>query len=393
MSEIITIKTRQQQRRGTAAQWTATNPVLLDAELGYEKDTRRFKVGDGVTAWKNLPYAGYVLPAAAASSLGGIIAAAKGSGDTVEVKIDSATRKLYVPGYPSVPKLAPVATSGKYGDLTGKPTIPAAYTLPAATASLLGGIIAVAKGSGDTVEVKIDTATHKLFVPTYPAGGSGGTPIETITNFNTAPINTLFYAEAASGGPTVEGFSTKMLGITIGNPASPTTFVQLAISIYQSSPWGCGPLFMRSSTSSGPDRWTQWACVGQYEPNNLSVFFKSLTSFFGGNNIYRYYLSGVKTQVIGLVSITVKDYSSLTPVGSWRLCGAKGFVRFSSSSSGEEVCLPLPFSEYNYGNSVFRAALRDKNNATYLDITAPNNVSYTVSYTALLEYGSIYKSE
>lgn len=38
-----------------------------------------------------------------------------------------------------------------------------------ATDNKLGGIKAVTKGSGDTVEVKIETATGKLFVPTYPA--------------------------------------------------------------------------------------------------------------------------------------------------------------------------------------------------------------------------------
>lgn len=37
-------------------------------------------------------------------------------------------------------KLSTVATSGSYDDLTNKPTIPSAYTLPTATSSILGGI-------------------------------------------------------------------------------------------------------------------------------------------------------------------------------------------------------------------------------------------------------------
>ena len=36
--------------------------------------------------------------------------------------------------------LAAVAKSGSYNDLTNKPTIPAAYTLPTASASVLGGV-------------------------------------------------------------------------------------------------------------------------------------------------------------------------------------------------------------------------------------------------------------
>jgi hypothetical protein len=48
--------TTMQFRRGTAAQWTSSNPVLSDGELGWEKDTAEFKIGNGVTAWNSLGY-------------------------------------------------------------------------------------------------------------------------------------------------------------------------------------------------------------------------------------------------------------------------------------------------------------------------------------------------
>lgn len=38
------------------------------------------------------------------------------------------------------PDFATVATSGSYNDLSDKPTIPSAYTLPAATTSTIGGV-------------------------------------------------------------------------------------------------------------------------------------------------------------------------------------------------------------------------------------------------------------
>lgn len=50
-----------------------------------------------------------VAKAATAAALGGIKAATKGAGDTVEAKIDAATSKLYVPTYPTVPKADLVA--------------------------------------------------------------------------------------------------------------------------------------------------------------------------------------------------------------------------------------------------------------------------------------------
>jgi hypothetical protein len=54
MSGYITIKLR----RGTAAQWTASNPILAEGEMGLETDTRKFKVGTGVGAWNSLQYWG-----------------------------------------------------------------------------------------------------------------------------------------------------------------------------------------------------------------------------------------------------------------------------------------------------------------------------------------------
>lgn len=45
-----------QQRAATAAQWTTKNPVLLQGEYGFESDTKKQKVGDGVTAWNSLSY-------------------------------------------------------------------------------------------------------------------------------------------------------------------------------------------------------------------------------------------------------------------------------------------------------------------------------------------------
>jgi hypothetical protein len=53
-------------RRGTAAEWTASNPTLLEGEVGVETDTKKLKVGDGLTVWASLPYIN-LTPAAAAS--------------------------------------------------------------------------------------------------------------------------------------------------------------------------------------------------------------------------------------------------------------------------------------------------------------------------------------
>ncbi len=43
-------------RQDLAANWTQNNPVLLSGELGFETDTYRVKLGDGVKRWSLLPY-------------------------------------------------------------------------------------------------------------------------------------------------------------------------------------------------------------------------------------------------------------------------------------------------------------------------------------------------
>lgn len=52
-----------QLRRGTAAAWATANPVLAAGEEGIESSAdpdvaAKFKIGNGVTAWNDLPYAG-----------------------------------------------------------------------------------------------------------------------------------------------------------------------------------------------------------------------------------------------------------------------------------------------------------------------------------------------
>jgi hypothetical protein len=174
---------RIQHRRGSAAEWTVNNPILFAGELGYETDTTRIKVGDGVTQWVNLAYVGQF----GASDLDGLTdvsITSPASGAVLRYDgtswIDAVLSKSDV-GLPSVPNvdataranhtgtqpastitgLATVATSNSYNDLSNKPTIPPAYTLPAATTSTLGGVI-VGTGLGvssGTVSVTYGTTS------------------------------------------------------------------------------------------------------------------------------------------------------------------------------------------------------------------------------------------
>ena len=47
---------RIQIRRDLAANWTTANPTLADGEFGFEKDTIKAKIGNGVDDWNTLDY-------------------------------------------------------------------------------------------------------------------------------------------------------------------------------------------------------------------------------------------------------------------------------------------------------------------------------------------------
>jgi len=56
MATILTTKICL--RNDLAANWAQFNPLLLSGELGFERDTGLFKIGNGELNWNDLPYAG-----------------------------------------------------------------------------------------------------------------------------------------------------------------------------------------------------------------------------------------------------------------------------------------------------------------------------------------------
>lgn len=73
------MSTRMQQRRGTASTWSSANPILAPGEIGFEIDTNKFKIGDGVNRWDNLTY----FTADAAAAIADLIDGAPGLLDTL----------------------------------------------------------------------------------------------------------------------------------------------------------------------------------------------------------------------------------------------------------------------------------------------------------------------
>lgn len=89
-------------------------------------------------------------------------------------------------GVSATADFANVAFSGAYDDLTGKPTIPAAYTLPNATSSTLGGVkvgsnISVSNGTISVTKSNVTSALGYTPATTNNASFTGTTMVQTLT--------------------------------------------------------------------------------------------------------------------------------------------------------------------------------------------------------------------
>lgn len=45
-----------QQKRGSSSQWASSTLILLAGEIGFDTDTNKMKVGNGVDVWNDLEY-------------------------------------------------------------------------------------------------------------------------------------------------------------------------------------------------------------------------------------------------------------------------------------------------------------------------------------------------
>jgi len=100
-----------------------------------------------------------------------------------------------ISGKANTSSLATVATSGSYTDLANKPAIPAAYALPAASATVLGG---VKQGTG--IAIAADGTISA-------AGGGGGSVVNDVT---TNALNYPVFADAISGTMNAHVANTKL---------------------------------------------------------------------------------------------------------------------------------------------------------------------------------------
>lgn len=146
------------------------------------------------------------------------------------VNLGGNDRKINWSDIEGVPEFAAVATTGSYDDLSNKPTIPSAYTLPVATASVLGGVKSSTTGTTPDrdylVEVNSDGAM-KVNVPwtdtTYPVVSENANGLMSV-----ALLQKINGIEAQANKYTLPAASASLGGVKIASAVADTDATEAA---------------------------------------------------------------------------------------------------------------------------------------------------------------------
>lgn len=213
-------------KRDTAANWTASNRVLLLGEFGYEYDTLKLKIGDGTTPWVSL---GYVASGGGGGGSGNALTsnplnqfAATSSAQLLSIMTDATgTNRLVFSNNATL--VAPLLGTPAAIDLTNATNIPAGQitgVIPIAnlaTGTATGskfirddGTLQVIPGGGDALQA----SPLSQFAATTSAQLAGVITNETGTGvivFNNSP--TLI---APALGTPASGVMTNVTGVPLG---------------------------------------------------------------------------------------------------------------------------------------------------------------------------------
>ena len=155
MADII------QFRRGDAAAWVSANTVLAVGEIGFETDTTKLKLGDGVTSWNTLLYynGAFDVENDLTPSLGGPL-------DTNDKTIDGSS-------YKQAPDQATGVIDYSLGDMveiTAAGDLTLSYT-GFVTGNVCAMIVDVVNFGDWTISYPVGTEFSAATAPTFTAGG------------------------------------------------------------------------------------------------------------------------------------------------------------------------------------------------------------------------------
>jgi len=232
-----------QLRRGTASEWTTSNPILASGEIGFETDTLKGKVGNGSSTWSSLSYVFISNSFANPMTAVGDIIYGTTSGTATNLAGNTTSTKKFlrqtgtgiISAAPAWDTLVdgdiPTALTGKsYNGLTLTSTT-GTFTLTAAKILSVSNTITLTGTDG--VSINLGATNGTLGSAAFTATSAYEPAITTLaiskggTGTQTAPTQYgLIYATSATAyASTAAGASTQVL---IGNAAGSPTWTNIS---------------------------------------------------------------------------------------------------------------------------------------------------------------------
>jgi hypothetical protein len=218
--------TRMQQRRGTAAQWISTNggagPVLNAGEMGWESDTNKFKIGDGVNNWTSLDYFSDInstVDPAFGSSITFEGATANNFETTITVTDPTADRTITIPDVTGT-----VITTGNLSDITNIGVFTSTITMEGSSADDFELTLSAGNPTADRTITFPDATGTVALTTDIAAGTVTETGTQTLTNKTlTSPV--ISGLTLSDSGIVIEGSSADAheTTLTVTNPTADRT--------------------------------------------------------------------------------------------------------------------------------------------------------------------------
>jgi hypothetical protein len=158
-------------RNMTAAEWENLNPVLASAEIGIEKGTGKFKIGDGTHTWSELICA-YVTPTDYATGIKGGTVVSSNAINKITVGVDGTMTINTIDGSKITSVLSvDVIPALSWNKITsGLPTTLAGYGITDATPSSHIGSGGTAHANATTSKAGFQSASDKIKLDGIEAG-------------------------------------------------------------------------------------------------------------------------------------------------------------------------------------------------------------------------------
>jgi hypothetical protein len=301
-----------QLRRGDAADWTSTNPILAEGEVGVEIDTLKLKVGNGTDNWNTLPYFG---SAGTVTSVGALTLGTSGTDLSSTVANGTTT--------PVITLNVPTASASNRGVLSsadwttfnnkGNGTVTSVTgTSPVNSSGGATPAISLASGYGDTLNPYASkTANYVLASP----DGSSGVPT--------------FRAIVASDIPTLNQNTTgTAANITATSNSTLTTLSALSLPYSQLS--GTVPTWNQNTTGTASN---VTGTVAIANGGSGTTTAQGAMNAFAGAVTSGSYLRGNGTDVV-MSAIQAADVPTLNQNTTGTASNVTGIVAVANGGTG-----------------------------------------------------------